>query len=64
MSAASVFVMNLPKAVYDQHTSPMLSHINVGFGSDITIVQLAQAVCTAVGFQSHFPFPTFHSPLP
>lgn len=32
MAAASVFVMNLPKAVYDQHTAPMLSHINVGYG--------------------------------
>jgi GDP-L-fucose synthase len=56
MAAASVFVMNLPKAVYDQHTSPMLSHINVGFGSDITIAQLAQAVCTAVGFQGNINF--------
>ena len=56
MAAASVFVMNLPKAVYDQHTSPMLSHINVGFGSDITIAQLAQAVSTAVGFQGNIDF--------
>ena len=56
MAAASVFVMNLPKAVYDQHTQPMLSHINVGYGSDITIAQLAQAVCTAVGFQGNINF--------
>src|SRR5665647_363427 len=56
MAAASVFVMNLPKAVYDQHTSPMLSHINVGYGSDITIAQLAQAVSTAVGFQGNIDF--------
>jgi GDP-L-fucose synthase len=34
MAAASVFVMNLPKAVYDQQTQPMQSHLNVGFGSD------------------------------
>ena len=37
MAAASVFVMNLPKAVYDQHTTPMQSQINVGYGTDITI---------------------------
>jgi len=37
MAAASVHVMQLPKAAYDQHTSPMQSHINVGSGSDVTI---------------------------
>jgi GDP-L-fucose synthase len=56
MAAASVFVMNLPKAVYDQHTSPMLSHINVGFGSDITIAQLAQAVSDTVGYPGNITF--------
>jgi len=56
MAAASVFVMNLPKTVYDQHTSPMLSHINVGFGSDITIAQLAQAVSDTVGYQGQITF--------
>ena len=56
MAAASVFVMNLPKAVYDQHTAPMLSHINVGYGSDITIAELAQAVSQAVGFQGNIDF--------
>jgi len=56
MAAASVFVMNLPKAVYDQHTSPMLSHINVGYGSDITIAELAQAVSDTVGYQGQITF--------
>ena len=58
MAAASVFVMNLPKPVYDQHTSPMQSRINVGFGSDITIAQLAQAVGTAVGYIGSIVFDT------
>ena len=56
MAAASVFVMNLPKAVYDQHTAPMQSQINVGFGSDITIAELAQSVSLAVGFQGNIDF--------
>ncbi|MBT8544377.1 GDP-L-fucose synthase [Polynucleobacter paneuropaeus] len=51
MAAASVFVMNLDKATYDQNVQPMESHINVGFGSDITILELAQAVAKAVGYQ-------------
>jgi GDP-L-fucose synthase len=51
MAAASLHVMNLPKAVYDQHTQPMLSHINVGCGQDVTILQLAQTVAHTVGYK-------------
>ena len=58
MASASVFVMNLPKAKYDTCTSPMLSHINVGSGSDITIAQLAHAVKTAVGYAGDIVFDT------
>jgi GDP-L-fucose synthase len=50
MAAASVFVMGLDKAIYDQNVQPMESHINVGFGSDVTILELAQAVARAVGY--------------
>ncbi len=51
MAAASVFVMGLEKAIYDANVQPMESHINVGFGSDITILELAQAVSKAVGYR-------------
>jgi GDP-L-fucose synthase len=50
MAKASVFVMGLTKTQYDQVTEPMQSHLNVGFGSDVTIAQLAQAVAKAVGY--------------
>ena len=56
MAAASVFVMNLPQAIYQQHTQPMLSHINVGFGSDVTIAELAQVVGQTVGYQGRIEF--------
>jgi GDP-L-fucose synthase len=56
MAAASVHVMNLPKATYDQHTAPMQSHINVGFGSDITIAELARTVGQVVGYQGEIDF--------
>ena len=56
MAAASFFVMNLPLDTYLQHTQPMLSHINAGFGSDITISELAQAVGQAVGYQGRIEF--------
>jgi GDP-L-fucose synthase len=50
MAAASVHIMNLPLSVYSQHTQPMLSHINVGSGEDVTILELAQAVSLTVGY--------------
>jgi len=58
MAAASVFVMNLPKDVYDQHTQPILSHINLGFGSDVTIKELALAVAQTVDYQGQIEFDT------
>ncbi len=50
MAAASVHVMDLPKPLYDAHTSPMQSHINVGCGHDITIAELAHTVARTVGY--------------
>jgi GDP-L-fucose synthase len=58
MAAASVFVMNLPKATLDAHTQPMQSHINVGYGSDITIQELALSVGKTVGYQGVIYFDT------
>jgi len=56
MAAASVFVMNLDKSIYDKHTQPMLSHINVGVGSDLTIAELARMVSKVVGFSGLIEF--------
>ena len=56
MAAASVHVMNLDKTVYDQHTQPMLSHINVGYGEDVTIRELALAVGETVGYAGAITF--------
>ncbi len=56
MAAASVHVMNLPKAVIEAHTAPMQSHINVGYGSDITIAELARTVGQVVGYQGEIDF--------
>jgi GDP-L-fucose synthase len=56
MAAASVFVMQLDKATYDSQTEPMQSHINVGYGSDVTIAELADAVAKATGYQGNITF--------
>ncbi len=58
MAAASVFVMNLAKATYDQHTSSMQSHINVGCGQDITIAALANTIGKVVSYQGQIAFDT------
>jgi GDP-L-fucose synthase len=56
MAAASVHVMQLPKTTYVQHTTPMQSHINVGFGSDVTIAEVAQAIAKTVGYMGNLEF--------
>lgn len=58
MAAASVHVMNLDKNIYDTQTQPMQSHINVGYGEDVTIRELALAVAEAVGYQGEITFDT------
>lgn len=51
MAAASLFVLDMPRAQYEANTQPMLSHINVGYGDDISILELAQVVARVTGFQ-------------
>jgi GDP-L-fucose synthase len=50
MAAASLFVLDLPKETYDANTEPMLSHINVGSGVDISIRELAEKIAAVTGF--------------
>ncbi len=56
MAAASVHVMNLDKATYDRHTQPMQSHINVGYGDDVTIAELARLVGKVVEYTGEIAF--------
>ena len=51
MAEASLFVLDLDRDVYDANTSPMLSHINVGTGTDVTIRELAEMVAGVTGFK-------------
>lgn len=56
MAAACVFVMNLDSCTYQSQTQAMLSHINIGYGSDVTIAELAKAVGRAVGYAGEIVF--------
>jgi GDP-L-fucose synthase len=58
MAKACVHVMQIPKTTYDQYTTPMQSHINVGSGSDVTIAEVAQAIAQTVGFSGKVEFET------
>ncbi|TKA84357.1 GDP-L-fucose synthase [Sulfitobacter sp. 15WGC] len=51
MAEASLFVLGLDPKTYAANTEPMLSHINVGTGTDVSIMELAQMVVKVTGFQ-------------
>jgi GDP-L-fucose synthase len=56
MAVASLHVMQLPKGLYEQHTQPMQSQINVGSGSDVTIADLAHHIAQTVGYKGQIKF--------
>lgn len=56
MAEASLFVLDLPEDRYEANTQPMLSHINVGYGEDVTIRELALLVAQVTGFRGEIVF--------
>ena len=56
MAEASLFVHTLEHAIYAGNTEPMLSHINIGTGVDVTIKELAQTIKEVVGFGGELLF--------
>ena len=51
MAAACLHVLGLSKEHYQACTEPMLSHLNVGTGTDVTIRELAETIQHVVGYQ-------------
>jgi GDP-L-fucose synthase len=58
MAEASLFVLELDKETYKTNTKPMLSHINVGTGLDVTIREMAETMKKVVGFEGALTFDT------
>jgi GDP-L-fucose synthase len=56
MAAASIHVIGLPKGEYQEVTEPMMSHINVGTGVDVTIRELAETIAEVTGFKGELTF--------
>jgi len=61
MAEAALFVLDLPGEVYREQTDPMLSHINIGYGSDVSIAELALLVAKVAGFTGRMTFDTTKS---
>ncbi len=56
MARASVHVMNMERERYAAQVEPQLSHINVGFGDDVSIAELARTVAEVVGYAGRIGF--------
>jgi len=58
MAEASLFVLELDKETYQINTKPMLSHINIGTGKDVTIREMAKIMKKVIGFEGKLIFDT------
>ena len=56
MVDAAMHVLTLDKNIYETNTKPMLSHINIGTGTDVTIRELAETISEVVGFNGAIHF--------
>ncbi len=60
LASATLFVLGIESEVYAANTQPMLSHLNVGAGVDLSIRELAETVKSVVGFAGDLVFNTDH----
>ena len=58
MADASIHIMDIDKKTLESEVDPMLSHINIGTGMDITIKDVAQLIKGIVGFNGDIVFNT------
>jgi len=58
LADACMFVMNMAEEKYNRVAEPMLSHINVGTGTDLSIAELAEMIAEVVGFKGKIEYDT------
>jgi len=58
MTSACLHVMNIDDETYRSHTRSMLSHLNIGTGTDCSIKEIAGTVARVVGFKGEIEFDT------
>ncbi len=58
LAEACLLVMAADHAAYSDLTAPMRSFLNVGYGSDVTIAEIAGLIARTVGYQGKVVFDT------
>lgn len=56
MAKASLFVLELDKKFYNSNTKPMISHINIGTGKDVTIKKMAETMKKIINYEGKLIF--------
>ena len=56
MANACIFILELDKSTYHTKTKPMISHINIGTGREISIGEVAEKMKKIVGFNGKIIF--------
>tara|TARA_B100000787_G_scaffold41862_1_gene29722 strand:- start:1290 stop:1757 length:468 start_codon:yes stop_codon:yes gene_type:complete len=56
MARACVHIMNLDESTFNEQTKSIISHINAGSGSDLTISELAEIIKAVVGYDGYIKF--------
>ena len=56
MVSASIQIMNVDKKIYEKYSKPRCSHINVGSGFELTIIELSKIIKKVVGYNGKIKF--------
>jgi len=56
MATACIHLMKLEKSIYKSHTDLRASHINVGWGHDISIKELSEEIAKTIGYKGVVTF--------
>lgn len=56
LASACLFVLKISKKLYLSNTKPMLSHVNIGTGKEISIFELAELIKKIIGYRGHLVF--------
>ncbi len=56
MVSASIQIMNVDKRIYEKYSKPRCSHINVGSGFELTIIELSEIIKKVVGYNGKIKF--------
>lgn len=58
LAGACIFLMNREKDIFWSQVKPMTSHLNIGFGEDVSISELANLIADIVGYPGKIKFDT------